>query len=62
MKPDSPDIQRYLELAAAQAGLDIHPDYMEAVRVYFELSAGMAARLYETPLDEHTEPAPVFKP
>ena len=43
-------------------GLAAGPDSRSQIRIHLEIAAGHAARLLESPLDDHEEPAPVFTP
>lgn len=54
------DLESYVELAAAQQGLIIDPDWRASVIAFYQLSARMAAVLEEHPLEPVDEPAPVF--
>lgn len=54
------DFESYIDLAAAQQGLNIDPAWRESVIAYYRLSARMAAVLEEHPLPPVEEPAPVF--
>lgn len=62
MTPKPPDLDAYIDQAAALIDLPIDPAYREMVLTYFSLSARMAEILYAQPLPPSDEPAPVYVP
>lgn len=58
MSPQTLDT--WIELAAAQAGLILEPEWRDAVMRYYHLASTMAETLAGHPLPIEEEPAPVF--
>jgi hypothetical protein len=56
------DAGAHVDHMAAVMGLVIAPDWREAVLANMTATAAIAAVLLDFPLDDHTEPAPVFEP
>ena len=42
-------------------GIDVQPDWRAAVRLHLRISLGHAATVLAEPVDDHTDPAPVFR-
>jgi 1-carboxybiuret hydrolase subunit AtzG-like protein len=56
------DAAAYVDAAAAALGLPLAPAHRPGVIANMERIAGLALLVMELPLDEATEPAPVFEP
>jgi len=56
------DAAAYVDAAAAALGLPLDPAHRPGVIANIERIAGLARLVMELPLDEASEPAPVFKP
>ncbi len=42
-------------------GIDMKPEWRQAVRMHLVISLGHAAAVLETPMADHLDPAPVFR-
>ena len=51
-----------LDAAIAQLGLAVAPAWREAVLIHMEVIADAARLVEEFPLEDESEPAPVFRP
>jgi hypothetical protein len=61
MDADSID-ETSLTRAACAVGLDLAPEHLPGVLLYYRMLAGFAASVAAFPLDENIEPAAVFTP
>jgi hypothetical protein len=52
----------YVRQAARGGGLELAPEHVAGVVMYFKMIAGMAAAVNEFPLDAETEHAAIFTP
>lgn len=59
--PD-PDPEAIIDAIAPFLGLEIRPDYRPGIVANLEVTAGLAALVLEFPLDDHAEPAAMFRP
>jgi len=57
-----PQIEAYVDAAAAALDLPLSAEHRPGVLQYFALAAGFAAQLQAVPLHAHDDPAPVFMP
>lgn len=60
-KPDF-DPEAIIDALAPLLGLDIKPEYRPGVATNLRVTAGFAALVLEFPIDDHAEPAAVFRP
>lgn len=60
-KPE-PDPEAVIDAMAPLLGLDIAPEYRPGIAANLRVTAGLAALVLEFPLDDHAEPAAVFRP
>jgi hypothetical protein len=58
---DPGDLGALIDASAWLLGLDIRPEWREAVRLHLSISLDHARNVAEFPLPDETEPAPVFK-
>ena len=52
----------YVVQAARGVGLELAPEHVQGVVMYFKMISGMAAAVNGMSLDEDSEPAAVFTP
>lgn len=57
-----PQIEAYVDAAAAALDLPLSPQHRPGVLQFFALAAGFAEQLQAVPLEAHDDPAPVFEP
>jgi Protein of unknown function (DUF4089) len=58
---DRMELEAYVEEALRLAGLAIEPEWREIVLAHFEVITAAAKLVTEFPLDDHLEPAAVFR-
>jgi hypothetical protein len=54
-------LDAFIDAGTAVLGIKMKPEWRQAVRMHLEISLGHAATVLETPLDDHVDPAPVFR-
>ena len=54
--------EAYIRQAARGAGLELAPEHVPGVIMYFRMIAGLAAAVNEFSLDENSENAAIFTP
>lgn len=54
--------ESYVRQAADGVGLELAPEHVAGVVMYFKMIAGLAATVNEFPLDVETENAAIFTP
>ena len=57
-----PEPEALIDAMASVLRLTIEPDYRPGIVLNLEITAAYAALLFERPLGDHAEPAPVFRP
>ncbi|MEO7886176.1 MAG: AtzG-like protein [Polaromonas sp.] len=57
-----PQIEAYVDAAAAALDLPLSPEHRPGVLQFFALAADFAEQLQAVPLDAHDDPAMVFVP
>lgn len=57
-----PDPEAIIDAMAPLLGFDIKPEYRPGVATNIKVTAGLAALVLDFPLDDHAEPAAVFRP
>ena len=57
-----PQIEAYVDAAAAALDLPLSAEHRPGVLQFFALAAGFAEQLQAVPLDAHDNPATVFVP
>ncbi len=56
------DPRALIDAMAPLLRLDIRPEYRPGIATNLEVTARFAAVLLAEPIDDHAEPAPVFRP
>jgi hypothetical protein len=55
------DTDAWLDANAALLGIDVAPEWREAVRMHLRITGDLAQRVLEFPLPDEADPAPVFR-
>ncbi len=50
-----------IDAGTAAIGIEMQPEWRSAVRMHLAISLSHARTLLEMPLDDHLDPAPVFR-
>ena len=50
-----------IDAGTSALGIDIRPEWRDAVRMHLAISLGHAAAVLEAPLPDHLDPAPAFR-
>jgi hypothetical protein len=58
---DEAALDALIDAGTALLGLEMKPEWRSAVRMHLAISLGHAATVMEMPLDDHLDPAPVFR-
>jgi hypothetical protein len=58
---DEAALDALIDAGTAVLGIDMKPEWRAAVRMHLTISLGHAATVLEMPLDDHLDPAPVFR-
>jgi hypothetical protein len=58
---DEAALDAMIDAGTAMLGIEMKPQWRQAVRMHLEISLGQAATLLEMPLPDHLDPAPVFR-
>ncbi len=58
---DEAALDAMIDAGTAAHGIEMQPEWRLAVRLHLAISLGHARTLLETPLDDHLDPAPVFR-
>ena len=58
---DERALDAMIDAGTAVLGLDMKPEWRPAVRMHLAISLSHAAILLEAPLEDHLDPAPVFR-
>lgn len=56
------DPEAVIDAMAPLLGLDIAPEYRSGIATNLRVTAGLATLVLEFPIDDHAEPAAVFRP
>ena len=59
-KPD-PAPEAIIDAMAPLLGLDIKPEYRPGIATNLKVTAGVAGLVLDFPIDDHAEPAAVFR-
>jgi hypothetical protein len=58
---DEAALDGFIDAATAALGIEMKPEWRQAVRMHLRISLDHAAAVLETPLSDHVDPAPVFR-
>jgi hypothetical protein len=58
---DEAALDALIDAGTAVLGIDMKPEWRVAVRMHLAISLGHAAAVLAAPLDDHLDPAPVFR-
>lgn len=50
-----------IDAGTSVLGIEMKPEWRQAVRMHLAISLGHAAAVLEVPLSDHLDPAPVFR-
>jgi hypothetical protein len=58
---DETALDALIDTGTALLGIEMKPEWRQAVRMHLAVSLGHAATVLELRLDDHLDPAPVFR-
>jgi hypothetical protein len=58
---DEAALDALIDAGTEALGIDMKPEWRAAVRMHLVISLGHAATVLAAPLDDHLDPAPVFR-
>jgi hypothetical protein len=58
---DAEDLDAFIDSGTRLLGIEIHPEWREAIRLHLAVSLGHAQTVGEFPLSGEADPSPVFK-
>jgi hypothetical protein len=58
---DEAALDAMIDAGTAALGIEVKPEWRQAVRMHLAISLGHAATVLESPLPDHLDPAPVFR-
>ncbi len=58
---DEAALDALIDAGTEALGIDMKPEWRAAVRMHLAISLGHAATVLAAPLDDHLDPAPVFR-
>ncbi|MDB5404293.1 MAG: 1-carboxybiuret hydrolase subunit AtzG-like [Acetobacteraceae bacterium] len=58
---DETALDALIDTGTALLGIEMKPEWRQAVRMHLAISLGHAATVLELRLDDHLDPAPVFR-
>jgi hypothetical protein len=58
---DEAALDALIDAGTAVVGIKMKPEWRQAVRMHLVISLGHAATVLEEPLQDHLDPAPVFR-
>jgi hypothetical protein len=58
---DEAALDALIDAGTTVVGINMNPEWRAAVRMHLAISLGHAATVLEMPLDDHLDPAPVFR-
>jgi hypothetical protein len=58
---DDQALDALIDAGTAIMGIDMKPEWRQAVRMHLVISLGHVATVLETPMPNHTDPAPVYQ-
>ena len=58
---DDAALDGLIDAGTAALGIEMKPEWRQAVRMHLAISMGHAAVVLETELPDHLDPAPVFR-
>ena len=61
MELSETDLDALIDAGTAALGIEMQPDWRVAVRMHLAISLGHAQVVLDEPVDDHLDPAPVFR-
>lgn len=58
---DEAALDALIDAGTSMLGIEMKPEWRQAVRMNLSISLGHAAAVLEMPLPDHLDPAPVFR-
>jgi Protein of unknown function (DUF4089) len=58
---DEAALDALIDAGTSALGIEMKPEWRQAVRMHLAISLGHAATVLETQLPDHLDPAPVFR-
>lgn len=58
---DDAALDAMIDAGTTVLGIEMQPEWRQAVRMHLAISLGHAATVLETELSDHIDPAPVFR-
>jgi 1-carboxybiuret hydrolase subunit AtzG-like protein len=58
---DEAALDALIDAGTTMLGIEMKPEWRQAVRMHLGISLGHAATVLDTPLSDHLDPAPVFR-
>ena len=58
---DEAALDALIDTGTTLLGIQMQPEWRQAVRMHLTISLGHAATVLETPVSDHCDPAPVFR-
>ena len=58
---DEAALDALIDAGTTMLGIEMKPEWRQAVRMHLGISLRHAATVLETPLSDHLDPAPVFR-
>ena len=58
---DEAALDALIDAGTAICGIDVKPEWRQAVRLHLTISLGHARVVLERPISDHVDPAPVFR-
>lgn len=55
------DLDAIIDAGAVALGIEMQPEWRDAVRMHLAISLGHAQIVLDEPVDDHLDPAPVFR-
>ena len=58
---DEAALDAMIDAGTSALGIEMQPEWRQAVRMHLAISLGHAAAVLQAPLSDHLDPAPVFR-
>ena len=58
---DDTQLDALIDAGAAALGIEMQPQWRQAVRMHLAISLGHAQTVLDEPVEDHLDPAPVFR-
>jgi hypothetical protein len=58
---DDTQLDALIDAGTAMLGIEMQPGWRDAVRMHLAISLGHAQIVLDEPVDDHLDPAPVFR-